>query len=205
MAIRVTYGDIGAYAQLGALAGQAQAAQAEAARRHQLALQQMSERAAMDRQMAAIQAQREAQEFSAWLQLESDKRARAWEQEKIEIAARNRFAMEEQAFMWEQELRNKEKLQAMQERQRKLKAIQKQVEDGFLSEEEATRARIAIETGLAPGMYETGGSAWEKAIFQMMKPELHERGLTAQDAERVAAMPGGNLRRKSCIRSPPIR
>jgi len=147
----------------------------------------------MDRQMAAIQAQREAREFNAWLQMESQKRAQAWEQEKIEIAARNRFAMEEQAFMWEQQLRNKERLQAMQERQRKLKVIRKLEAEGELSEEEARRAMIGIETGLAPGMYETGGSAWEKAIFQMMKPELHERGITAEDAERVAAMPAGNL------------
>lgn len=94
--IKQTYG-AGAVAKLGKLAGESRAAQAGADRATRVALaarQQLAQKEQMEMQIAA---DKERRQFNVAIGLESEKRARIWELEKMTMRSQADFQREEAA------------------------------------------------------------------------------------------------------------
>lgn len=133
MPIRFDYTPYRATMQLAALAGQADRAKAE--EQINLKREEMDARkqeAASDRQFRMDMAQ-----FDAELRLESSKRSKMWEVEKMEMRSRLDFQEEEQTRM-----------RKKQETDVKLEKLDEEFEKGMLTGEEYKRIKAKIEYGV---------------------------------------------------------
>lgn len=156
MAIRVSYGDVSAYGQLGQLAGQAQAAKEAVARQHEIAT--LNQQLAARRQELEMQQQHdiERDNFRSWLTLERDKRAEAWELEKMETNSRLQYDLQarlktmavEASF---QEGLNNLLLQRKQLDQKK-QWLDKALEDGRITQTDYEKYSVGLELG--PALYQ---------------------------------------------------
>jgi hypothetical protein len=123
MAIRVRHGDIRDIAELGVLAGKAQAAQRE-----------IDYAQAMARQARQMQHEKEMTTFRAKLDIEAEKRAQMWEFEKMEIRSRLDFEREE-----------RERQQKLDEINSVIRQLDKEVLAGRLSEKDIYSTKLRLE------------------------------------------------------------
>jgi alkylated DNA nucleotide flippase Atl1 len=164
------------YGQLGKLVGQA-----EAAREAEKQLLRI------DEQLRNQAFQREMAEFDAQLNIDSQKRARVWELEKAEMSSRIDFEREER--------RRQVKLD---ERDAKMDALDRALNDGIIDESDYNTARIQIETGVPAytqaKMAERGAGTSAKEqltahIAQLLGGQTVAEGVTTEPP--VAATPTG--------------
>ena len=147
MAIRVQHADVADFARMGQLAGESIAATREQQQQFQLFAQEQADQAAADRQQIALQNQREMQEFTAYMATQSQQRSQAWEFEKIEMSARNRFELQEQAFAMEFQVDEANKVKKKQETQQKIAAIEKARAD--IGDRTANALILSLETEMS--------------------------------------------------------
>ena len=117
-----------------------------AAESQQIALA-MQAQAAEDRQRIALENQRDMQEFDAFMATQSQQRSQAWELEKVEMSARNRFELNEQAYAMEFQATEANKIRTSQETQQKIAAINKARAD--LGDKTADALILSLETGIS--------------------------------------------------------
>jgi hypothetical protein len=130
---------------LGIQAGQAQAQREAADRSQQVTLQMMQNAAAQRRLETEIQSRKELAEFNSWLSTESQKRAMAWEQEKLELSARHDFDMLQATKEVNFETELQKGIKEKQERERKLEALERALERKEITQEEYNIYRIRTE------------------------------------------------------------
>jgi len=192
MAIRVEYTPVRALGELAQAAGQAQAQEAAAARAQQLQLQSMQSQAAMQRQLAAQQHQREMEDFKAFLALESEKRARAWQLEKIEMASRHDFDMLEKRkeMYWAQDLQ--QRLIKEQETLQKLKALDDAAEQGVIPPAKAAELKLQVRLGMTPRWGEPTSDPYTAMLEEALEEILGEK--PTESPEGPAPKRPGSLR-----------
>ena len=133
MPIKFDYTPYKATMQLAALSGQADRAKRE----EQISLKR-EEMAARKQESQADRAfRREMTEFDAQLRIESSKRSKMWEVEKMEMRSRLDFQEEEQTRM-----------RKKQETDVKLEKLDEEFEKGMLTGEEYKRIKAKIEYGV---------------------------------------------------------
>lgn len=152
--IRVTYGDVADFAKMGYAAGRSQAAIREQQQQFQLTSQMMQQQAAADRQRLALEAQRESQEFASFINLEADRRSQAWEFEKIEMTARNRFELEEQSFAMEFQATEAARIQRQQEKEQKINSLRKAARTGQITQAQSEEMILGLDIGVSPNVFE---------------------------------------------------
>lgn len=156
MAIRVSYTPVQALGELAKQAGYAQAAREHAERTHQMALQQ--QQMAHQRRMLELQQQfqTERDNFRAFLGLEAEKRAQAWELEKMETNSRlqyetqSRLSQMATEAQFQQELNN-----LLVERQRinqRRQALQDALDEGRISQKDFERYAVQLDIGTSPNV-----------------------------------------------------
>ena len=176
MAIRVTHGDVGTFAQFGLEAGkgeqkvrQAAAAGAAkeqaAARDAQIIAAQINATANVNKSIIDAQSRQSAMEFESFMRAESAKRAIGWEQEKFETAQRHDFDMLRQRSEVENQLQLADDLKAKAMLQRKKEALDKAVENGTLSESEANREKVRLDIGVPGSLSPIFGKKSESDLF----------------------------------------
>ena len=161
MAIRVQYGSVTDMATLGQLAGEAQSRQAQRAfdvqqnmQERNLEAQQQAQRLDIDSRIAGqVRDQaftREMAQFDRWAQLETFKRQRALQIEKLETQQRHDLLMTERAreIEFEQQLMQMQRREA--EKNAKLKGAELARQKGLLGPAEYQRAVTGIVTGMDP-------------------------------------------------------
>jgi len=170
----VTYGDVSDYAQLGIQAGQAQARREAADRNQQMAMQLMQQSAAQRRLDTEIQARKELAEFSSWMSTESQKRAMAWEQEKMELGARHDFDLIQARKEVDFEANLQAELKIKQERQRKLDALRMALENKEISQKtyDTYRIRTLMDQPAVP--HQTGDDL--SGLFPSGEDDLIQEG-----------------------------
>ncbi len=107
----------------------------------------LQEQAAADRQSIALANQREMQEFNASMVTQSQQRSQAWEFEKIEMSARNRFELQEQAYAIEFQANEADKIRITQETRQKISAINKA--RGDIGDTTADALILSLETEMS--------------------------------------------------------
>ncbi len=135
------------FAKLGFLAGRSQASVRREQQEFQRTTQLLDQQAAADRQRIALQSQREGQEFSAFMASQAQQRSQAWELEKVEMSARNRFDLQEASFAAKFQVDEMEQLKKTQETQLKIAAINKSREQ--IGDKTADSLILALETGIS--------------------------------------------------------
>ncbi len=160
MAIRINYGKAETIGRLGLEAGRGKARGQSAEDELRAGLQnaELTER----RKVAAIQAdtvltkatidaqtRRETMEFESFMKGESDKRAMAWEQEKIELRSQHDFDMQEQTRDLQNQYDMDKELKAQAKIDTQKSALDAAVERGDISPEEAAREKLRIEIGVS--------------------------------------------------------
>ena len=131
--------------EVGITASQYQQEVAGESQRLAIALQ---DQAAASRQRIALRNQQEMQEFEASMVTQSQQRSQAWELEKIEVMARNRFALEENAYAMEFQASEANKIKTGQETQLKIAAINKAKDRHDISPATAAKLILGLETGI---------------------------------------------------------
>lgn len=157
MPIRVTHAPIEAYAELGRQAGQAEAARRADEMSFQLAQQQMAQAH-----------ERNIMEFQAFLAEEAEKRAQAWQVEKMELAARHDFEMVEarkQAYN-DQQLANQ--MREEQQVKQKMSALDTAAEQGIISADQAAEMKMQIRLGLSPRWMFNEDDAMTRFLKEML-------------------------------------
>lgn len=178
--IRVNYGDIQKMGQLAVEAGRAegqvisaQLQQAERESQRSATLQMASINAATQRQIRDIEHQNSMLEFRSWIDQEAEKRSKAWEIEKMELTARNRFDIAEQEFAIKKQAETFMKVQEEDERKRKLSSLDKLFESGEITDEQRKKEKVRIQLSLpseaSPFMPEKGTDAMSALIDEMKK------------------------------------
>jgi len=181
---------VGAYASLGRLAGQAAAARTSQAQAFQAQQAALAQQAAADRQAASIAAQREVAEFNAFMAAERVKRSQAWELEKVETSARNRFELEEQAQANRFQVMEAAKLQQEQETERKKQVIIKARERGEISKDKATNALLGLELGAPASTFDVfRPQAQQSALDRLFPEEGAKTGTGTVGNQREAEKP----------------
>ena len=107
----------------------------------------MQAQAAADRQRIALENQQEMQEFDAFMATQTQQRSQAWEFEKVEMTARNRFELEEQAYAMEFQATEANRIKRQQETQQKIAAINKSREQ--IGDRTADALILSLETGIS--------------------------------------------------------
>lgn len=167
MAIRIEQKGLATtYGQLAHLAGVSQAER----RRAEIAEQRAAERDARvyQAQQAALNraARREMQEFDAQMRIETEKRAKAWEVEKMQIRSQTDFQMEEE-----------QRITRQKEYDAAIRAVQQAIDKGQIdADSEQTKnllmsLRIKRETGWSPSMAQMRERA-DKVLTP--KQQLHQ-------------------------------
>lgn len=134
MAIRVDYTPFREVGELAVAAGKAQAAQKTQEREISLLMQARE-----------MQQRTELAEFDANLRLETQKRAAAWESEKMALRSQAEFARQETIKQNEFEMNERERIKKMQDLAQKKKLI---MEAETLTPNEKERALIKLMTGI---------------------------------------------------------
>jgi len=106
----------------------------------------MQNAAAQRRLETEIQSRKELAEFNSWLSTESQKRAMAWEQEKLELSARHDFDMLQATKEVNFETELQKGIKEKQERERKLEALERALERKEITQEEYNIYRIRTES-----------------------------------------------------------
>jgi hypothetical protein len=155
MAIRVNYGDIQKMGQLAVEAGRAEGAveaaelgQRERESARSAAVQMASINAATERQIRDIQHQNDMVEYRSWLDQEAEKRAMAWEVEKMELQARDRFELNEQEFAIKKQAEMFMEERKREERRRKFNALDRLLESGEITEDDHRKETIRLQLNL---------------------------------------------------------
>ena len=107
----------------------------------------MQAQAAADRQRIALENEQEMQEYDAFLATQTQQRSQAWELEKVELTARNRFELEEQAYAMEFQATEANRIKRQQETQQKIAAINKSREQ--IGDRTADALILSLETGIS--------------------------------------------------------
>lgn len=151
MAIVKRYGQAG-LAQLGVEAGKARAAKAADALGAQIAIANINQAGATQRaEIGAISSaglQRNKQQFDSFMAMEGYKRQKAWDIEKLET--RQRFELEQELVREnsQQQLRDAQDLKEQQELKVKTDAIDRALDEGTITADQASQAKFKLDTGL---------------------------------------------------------
>ena len=138
--------------ELAILAGEAKAATRAADRQERMASE-----------IRRIKAQKEMRSFNAELDLEAERRARAWEVEKMETRSRLDFEREE-----------RRRIQEEDEKESKIKSLQNALERGQITEADYSNAVLSVQLGYrfqSPKVRGRGSGGMEDIYRQLMSGE----------------------------------
>lgn len=205
MAIRVTYGDVAAYGQLGVAAGQAEAertAQEELVKVQMQQAQLAAQSAAQENQLAYG---REMAQLDAFLQKEATAQEHAWSVEEADLRRRHDFDMEMRAEDFKRDMDMQDWTRRNGIRQRKLEALDQALKDNIIDQEQYNSLKLANELDIEPypesiGLQGRGGKT--SLLDQLMAGEGGEQpeqgpaatpfqpGQTQITAENIAGILG---------------